>query len=140
MVWNGNVVAPDVPSMTAFLDAFPLSRHDCQSLDCHPIMRESLRDSSSLVAFADCKASPDSKSLAPELLLTVTGSVLHGPSVMKSGDHAVTVPSEHPRKFREVFVLRPAEAVEGKQPKVSVAQPACPRCLGVDAKLISVRN
>ena len=37
VVWNGNVVKPDVPSMTAVLEAMPLSRHDCQTLDCHPL-------------------------------------------------------------------------------------------------------
>lgn len=40
VVWNGNIVPPDAPSMTAFLESFPLSRHDCQTLDCHPIKRE----------------------------------------------------------------------------------------------------
>lgn len=64
-------------------------------------------------------ALPTSQAGAPELLLTVTGSVLHGPSVMKVGDHAPSDPSEFPRKFREVFVLRPVESAEGMQPKVS---------------------
>lgn len=38
---------------------------------------------------------------------------------MKVGDHAPVDPSEFPRKFREVFVLRPVESAEGMQPKVS---------------------
>ncbi|RSH78442.1 uncharacterized protein EHS24_002167 [Apiotrichum porosum] len=99
VVWNGNPVKPDVPSMTSFLDAFPLSRHDCQTLDCHPLKAQSG---------------------APELLLTVTGSVLHGPSVLKIGDNPTVDPSEYPRKFREVFVLRPVEATEGMQPKYAI--------------------
>ncbi|EKD03162.1 hypothetical protein A1Q2_02611 [Trichosporon asahii var. asahii CBS 8904] len=83
--------------MTAFLEAMPLSRHDCQTLDCHPLK--------------------GAQAGAPELLLTVTGSVLHGPSVMKTGDNPNVDPSDMPRKFREVFVLRPVEAAEGMQPK-----------------------
>lgn len=52
------------------------------------------------------------------MLLTVTGSVLHGPAVMRTGDNPNVDPSDLPRKFREVFVLRPVEAAEGMQPKV----------------------
>lgn len=37
---------------------------------------------------------------------------------MKVGDHPPVDPSEYPRKFREVFVLRPVESAEGMQPKV----------------------
>ena len=37
IIWNGNAVPPDAPSMSAFLESLPLSRHDLQSLDCHPI-------------------------------------------------------------------------------------------------------
>lgn len=45
--------------------------------------------------------------------------MLHGPSVMKTGDNPNVDPADMPRKFREVFVLRPVEAAEGMQPKVS---------------------
>lgn len=45
VIWNGNTVPPDPPSMSAFLDALPLSRHDLQSLDCHPLPRTSLSPS-----------------------------------------------------------------------------------------------
>lgn len=44
---------------------------------------------------------------------------MHGPSVMKTGDNPNVDPSDMPRKFREVFVLRPVEAAEGMQPKVA---------------------
>lgn len=37
IVWNGNPLKADAASMTAFLEAMPLSRHDCQTLDCHPL-------------------------------------------------------------------------------------------------------
>ncbi|BEI85936.1 hypothetical protein CcaverHIS002_0602230 [Cutaneotrichosporon cavernicola] len=103
VVWNGNTVGADAGSITSFLDAMPLSRHDLQTLDCHPL-----------------KPLPTAASTAPELLLTVTGSVLHGPTVMQFGDHAPSQPSEYPRKFREVFVLRPIESAEGMQPKYAI--------------------
>lgn len=41
VIWNGNTVPPDGPCMSAFLDALPLSRHDLQSLDCHPLPGQS---------------------------------------------------------------------------------------------------
>lgn len=50
----------------------------------------------------------------------MTGSVLHGPHVMAGRDHvAKLAPSDHPRKFHEMFMLRAAEQGEGMQPKVS---------------------
>ncbi|WOO82709.1 NTF2-related export protein 2 [Vanrija pseudolonga] len=103
IVWNGNVVKPDAGSLNAFLNAFPLSRHDLQTLDCHPL-----------------KPLDPAAGGAPELVLTVTGSVLNGPSVMKSGDAPPVGVSEHPRKFREVFVLKPTESAEGMQPKYAI--------------------
>lgn len=56
---------------------------------------------------------------APDLIVTVTGSVLHGPSVMSSGT-ANPPPQDLPRKFHEMFMLRAAEQGEGMQPKVSL--------------------
>ncbi|CAK9779463.1 NTF2-like protein [Cutaneotrichosporon oleaginosum] len=103
VIWNGNTVAADPASMAAFLDAMPLSRHNPQTLDCHPL-----------------KPLPSATATAPELLITITGSVLHGPTVMQYGDHAPTQPSEYPRKYREVFVLRAIESAEGMQPKYAI--------------------
>lgn len=113
-MWNGNPLKADAASMTAFLEAMPLSRHDCQTLDCHPLKGKLTTRCHKLT-----KAVEGAQAGAPELLLTVTGSVLHGPSVMKTGDNPNVDPSDMPRKFREVFVLRPVEAAEGMQPKVS---------------------
>jgi hypothetical protein len=55
---------------------------------------------------------------APDLIVNVTGSVLHGPTVMKNSDKPSLPPQDHPRKFHEIFVLRAAEQGEGLQPKV----------------------
>ncbi|KAK4684187.1 hypothetical protein P7C73_g6009, partial [Tremellales sp. Uapishka_1] len=59
---------------------------------------------------------------APDLIITITGSVLHGPTVMVPTDLSKTntlEPRDHPRKFHEMFMLRAAEQGEGVQPKVS---------------------
>ena len=60
---------------------------------------------------------------APDLIVNVTGSVLDGPSVMASPDprpKPEIAPSDHPRKFHEMFLLRAAEQGEGMQPKVGL--------------------
>jgi len=37
IIWNGNTVSPNPIALSPFLDTLPLSRHDLQSLDCHPM-------------------------------------------------------------------------------------------------------
>ena len=37
IIWNGNTVSPNPIAISPFLDTLPLSRHDLQSLDCHPM-------------------------------------------------------------------------------------------------------
>jgi hypothetical protein len=37
IIWNGNTVSPNPVALSPFLDTLPLSRHDLQSLDCHPM-------------------------------------------------------------------------------------------------------
>lgn len=58
---------------------------------------------------------------APDLLVNVTGSVLHGPSVHTHSDGPQIRPEDHPRKFHEIFLLRAAEQGEDMQPKVDSA-------------------
>ncbi|RSH90394.1 DNA damage-inducible protein 1 [Saitozyma podzolica] len=48
IIWNGNPVPPDPASLAAFLAGVPLSRHDLQTLDCHPV-----------AAHPDFNSSPD---------------------------------------------------------------------------------
>lgn len=84
---------------------------------------------------------PKAPSNAPDLLVNVTGSVLHGPHVIlgsqfPSGPSASgpgpgsapsnsnskqekLAPQDHPRKFHEMFVLRQVGVEAGVQPKVS---------------------
>lgn len=40
VIWNGNTVPPNPAALAPFLDGLPLSRHDLQSLDCHPMSGE----------------------------------------------------------------------------------------------------
>ena len=42
IIWNGNTVSPNPIALSPFLDTLPLSRHDLQSLDCHPMPGTSL--------------------------------------------------------------------------------------------------
>ena len=42
IIWNGNTVPPNPAAIAPFLDTLPLSRHDLQSLDCHPMPGTSL--------------------------------------------------------------------------------------------------
>lgn len=37
VIWNGNAVPTEPANMAAFLDKMPLSRHDVQTVDCHPL-------------------------------------------------------------------------------------------------------
>lgn len=37
VIWNGNAVPTEPANMGAFLDKMPLSRHDVQTVDCHPL-------------------------------------------------------------------------------------------------------
>ncbi|ORX34098.1 hypothetical protein BD324DRAFT_162512 [Kockovaella imperatae] len=130
VIWNGNPVPADRPSLSAFLDAMPLSRHDLQTVDCHPVAGPPLF--LLLTSVLDADASPtmqpalsvltalDSSS-APDLIVNITGSVLHGPSVMSHVDTPNLPPQDHPRKFHEMFMLRVAEQTgEGMQPKYAI--------------------
>lgn len=64
---------------------------------------------------------PPSVGSAPDLLLDITGSVLHGPSIANYANNDAREPpaKDKPRKFHEMLVLRAAEQGEGMQPKVS---------------------
>ncbi|KAI9634430.1 uncharacterized protein MKK02DRAFT_37961 [Dioszegia hungarica] len=107
VVWNGNPVPADLPNFMGFLKGVPLSRHDLQTLDCHPI------------PVLDPAAPPSS---APDIIVNVTGSVLHGPHVLAGFNdaQATHAPQNHPRKFHEMFMLRAAEQGEGMQPKYAI--------------------
>ncbi|ORY32191.1 hypothetical protein BCR39DRAFT_524518 [Naematelia encephala] len=105
IIWNGNRISSDRDKLSQFLEAMPLSRHDPQTLDCHP------------VAALDPTSGP-----APDLIINITGSVLHGPSVAAAYDSRGpnVSPQDMPRKYHEVFILRAAEQEEDMQPKYAI--------------------
>ncbi|WWD18201.1 hypothetical protein CI109_102651 [Kwoniella shandongensis] len=109
IIWNGNPVLSEPSALSEFLASMPLSRHDLQTLDCHPLSAE-----------------PNSP---PSLIIDVTGSVLHGPTVLapptsasndKSASSKGEAPRDTPRKFHEMFMLRAIEQGEGMQPKYAI--------------------
>ncbi|WVQ85696.1 hypothetical protein IAT38_007862 [Cryptococcus sp. DSM 104549] len=100
IIWNGNTVPGDPAALSEFLKSVPLSRHDLQTLDCHPVASE-----------------PNS---APSLIINVTGSVLHGPAVISSNNDKSVPDRDLPRKFHEMFMLKVVDQGEGLQPKYSI--------------------
>ncbi|WVR05588.1 hypothetical protein IAU60_002607 [Kwoniella sp. DSM 27419] len=110
VIWNGNTVPANPAALSEFLKSVPLSRHDLQTLDCHPVA-----------------AKPNTP---PSLIVNVTGSVLHGPTVLappssapdKAGNNAKggEAARDMPRKFHEMFMLKAMEQAEGMQPKYAI--------------------
>ncbi|WVW80456.1 hypothetical protein I302_102438 [Kwoniella bestiolae CBS 10118] len=110
IIWNGNTVPSDRPGLSEFLKGIPLSRHDLQTLDCHPVSAE--------------------PNTPPSLIINVTGSVLHGPTVLAPPSSAPDnrnntangkdATRDMPRKFHEMFMLKAVEQSEGMQPKYAI--------------------
>lgn len=125
IIWCGQPVPSTPPELGAFLESMPFSRHDLHTLDCHPIACKLASvdlysaNRSSFEAALDPSSGP-----APDLMVNVTGSVLHGPSVFTHSDGPQIKPQDHPRKFHEIFLLRAAEQGEGMQPKVCLTLPS----------------
>ncbi|WRT65976.1 uncharacterized protein IL334_002927 [Kwoniella shivajii] len=109
VIWNGNTVPSERAALSEFLKGIPLSRHDLQTLDCHPVSAES--------------------NTPPSLIINVTGSVLHGPTVLappssapdsKNNSNGKDATRDMPRKFHEMFMLKAVEQSEGMQPKYAI--------------------
>ncbi|KAF8078988.1 hypothetical protein FPV67DRAFT_1558153 [Lyophyllum atratum] len=85
LVWNGK----------PFQEKMPVTKHEVQSFDCHPIPGTS----------------------PPSLLISVSGSVTHGRG--PAGNPATTTsrnPEGHPRVFSQTFMLVPDSAAPASKP------------------------
>ncbi|KAF8602345.1 NTF2-like protein [Ceratobasidium sp. AG-I] len=110
ITWNGTPVA-GTEELKQFLEAMPRSIHDVQSYDCHPIPGSSM-------------TGPQSPPRPPSLLVTVSGTVRHGPPPIPtpasaSGAKRPTFDNE-PRVFNQTFILIPDEAHTAGDPKYFV--------------------
>ncbi|KAH9948229.1 NTF2-like protein [Amylocystis lapponica] len=85
VTWNGKAFHGS-EGVRKLINGMPISRHEVQSFDCHPI--------------------PGSQ--PPSLLVTVSGQVTHGrgPSGNPPGTPAKTIDG-HPRVFTQTFMLVP---------------------------------
>ncbi|EIW72915.1 hypothetical protein M231_00171 [Tremella mesenterica] len=103
LIWNGNLVPTTSTELTAWLEAFPYSRHDLQTLDCHP-------------AESPTPTSP------PDLIVNVTGSVFSGPaSFPLHGTSGANQPNpDKARKFHQMFMLRAVAGEGGLQPMYKI--------------------
>ncbi|KAG9044047.1 hypothetical protein FS837_008841 [Tulasnella sp. UAMH 9824] len=99
--WNGNaLVGPD--QIQGFWAGKPLSKHEIQSYDCHPIPGSS------------------SDTRPASLLITVSGIVVHGPMAKGPLQTGTKKMEEAPRVFSQAFVLMPEEPV-APEPKYYIA-------------------
>ncbi|KAG9007773.1 hypothetical protein FRB93_007164 [Tulasnella sp. JGI-2019a] len=101
--WNGTTII-GAEGLAGFLAAQPLSKHQVSSYDCHAIPGSA------------------SRGRPPSLLITVTGLVIHGPTVQSE---TVNINSKNfesaPRIFSQSFVLVPDDIISGQEPKYYVA-------------------
>ncbi|KAG9099866.1 hypothetical protein FRC06_004751 [Ceratobasidium sp. 370] len=106
ITWNGTPVS-GTEELKQLLEAMPRSEHDVQSYDCHPVPGSSV---------AGIQPRP------PSLLVTVSGTVRHGPPPTPSpatGAKRSTFDNE-PRVFNQTFILIPDEVHTGGDPKYYV--------------------
>lgn len=123
ITWNGTPVS-GTEELRQLLEAMPRSSHDVQSYDCHPIPGASLP----LLRISPDSIPPLGSSMAglqsrpPSLLVTVSGTVRHGPPPVPTPAAAVKRPTfeNEPRVFNQTFILIPDEAHTGGDPKYFV--------------------
>ncbi|KAH7338937.1 hypothetical protein B0J17DRAFT_659203 [Rhizoctonia solani] len=106
ITWNGTPVS-GTDELRQLLEAMPRSDHDVQSYDCHPIPGSSV---------------PGPQPRPPSLLVTVTGTVRHGPPPQPGPAAAAkkAIFENEPRVFNQTFILIPDEAAAAGEPKYFV--------------------
>ncbi|KAG6837311.1 hypothetical protein H0H93_011406 [Arthromyces matolae] len=94
LVWNGKPFQ-GTTGVQELLEKMPVTKHEIQSLDCHPIPGTS----------------------PPSLLLTVSGSVTHGQGPTGNPTHTTPRnPEGHPRVFSQTFMLVPDPTAPATKP------------------------
>ncbi|KZT62659.1 NTF2-like protein [Calocera cornea HHB12733] len=87
LVWNGNKIQ-GLEALNDFFTKLPPSRHDVQAYDCHAI--------------------PGLNDRKPSLLLSVSGTVVHGKDAIDNPPpRGYNVEDAWPRTFSQTFVLSP---------------------------------
>jgi NTF2-related export protein 1/2 len=122
ITWNGTPVS-GTDELRQLLEAMPRSDHDVQSYDCHPIPGMLL--DCCWVTLLDTFPSGSSvagiQSRPPSLLVTVSGTVRHGPPPTHGPAAAKRSTFENePRVFNQTFILIPDDAHTGGEPKYFV--------------------
>jgi NTF2-related export protein 1/2 len=98
--WNGNPTQ-GVDGVRDLLGRIPRTRHEVQSYDCHPIPSASCPPAPSTA----CVENVCTASQPPALLVTVSGSVQHGPP--PTSNPRQKVQDGQPRVFSQAFMLVP---------------------------------
>ncbi|KAG6919028.1 hypothetical protein DXG01_009738 [Tephrocybe rancida] len=94
LVWNGKPFQ-GATGIRELLEKMPVTKHDIQSFDCHPIPGTS----------------------PPSLLVSVSGSVTHGQGPSGNPAHtAPRTPEGHPRVFHQTFMLVPDSNTPATKP------------------------
>ncbi|KAF9015715.1 hypothetical protein BDQ17DRAFT_1341519 [Cyathus striatus] len=94
LTWNGKPFQ-GADGLRQLIEKMPVTKHDVQSFDCHPI--------------------PGTQ--PPSLLITVSGSVTHGrgPAGNPPNTHSRAIDG-HPRVFSQTFILVPDPAAPPTKP------------------------
>ncbi|KAI5121301.1 hypothetical protein M0805_003770 [Coniferiporia weirii] len=98
VVWNGNPVQGD-SGVKGLMEKMPASRHEVQSFDCHPIPNTS----------------------PPSLLVTVSGTVVHGKTANAPHPTSSKAIDDQPRIFAQTFMLAPD--TDASVPTTDAAKP-----------------
>lgn len=104
LTWNGKPFQ-GADGLRQLIEKMPVTKHDVQSFDCHPIPGLCRLSTKKSWLTARLGTSP------PSLLITVSGNVTHGrgPAGNPPNTHSRTIDG-HPRVFSQTFMLVPDSA------------------------------
>ncbi|TFY63398.1 hypothetical protein EVG20_g6327 [Dentipellis fragilis] len=104
MTWNGNPYG-GADAVRELIAKMPKTKHEVHSYDCHPIPGAYSLTANARVPFNVVRV-PGSQ--PPSLLITVTGSVVHGggPSANPVSTPTKSIDGQ-PRVFTQTFILSP---------------------------------